>query len=47
MTRPYDAAQNSRDGYTLAIQEMRRVKLAERAAQKDPTPSNDNEAEAK
>jgi len=43
----YNAQQNAKDSYTLAIREMRRTKLAERAAQKDPTPPSDDEAEAK
>jgi len=47
MTKPYDPAQNSRDGYTLAILEMRHAKLAERAAQKASAPPSDDEAEAK
>ena len=51
MTKPYDPAQNSRDGYALAIREMRRAKLAERAAQKASAPPVDerdhDEAEAK
>jgi len=42
----YNAQQNAKNSYTLAIREMRRAKLTERAAQKASAPPSDDEAEA-